>query len=108
SFAATVGGKTFTQRTAAAREVAERMNKAMKGQTELSNLPVGQMLGYDLVADFLPMQLKDGTTVHEPSLTLMDGDRTVASHSGNVQAGELSGTNLRGLLQSLANDIHRN
>jgi len=108
SFAATVGGKTFTQRTAAAREVAERMNKAMKGQTELSNLPVGQMLGYDLVADFLPMQLKDGTTVHEPSLTLMDGDRTIASHSGNVQAGELSGTNLRGLLQSLANDIHRN
>lgn len=108
SFAATVGGKTFTQRTAAAREVAERMNKAMKGQTELSNLPVGQMLGYDLVADYLPMQLKDGNTVHEPSLTLMDGERTVASHSGNVQSGDLSATNLRGLLQSLANDIHRN
>ncbi|WP_146033753.1 PLxRFG domain-containing protein [Alicycliphilus denitrificans] len=107
-FAATVGGKVFTQRTAAAREAAERMNQAMKGQDELQNFALGEMLGYQLVGDLVPMPMKDGATVYEPSLTLMDGDRTVASHSGNVQTGDLTATNLRGLLQSLVNDIYRN
>jgi len=110
-FEAQVNGKTLTQRTAAAREVAGLVNAAKAGMTgdATQEVELGMVLGYRMVAD-LERKVRNGDGLMNVSITALGDDgRTLASESANEQPAQVaySATHLRGPIERLFERIQR-
>lgn len=92
AFEATLDGEAFYQRTAVARRLVSMLN-AMKTEDEGTVVQLGELYGYRLEAD-LTLTSHLGTAYKFVTLTLMDGEQTVANASApEIDAAENYQTN---------------
>lgn len=78
-FELTVGEKVYTQRTAAARAIRERMVSSLAGLSEGEEkaIPLGKAFGYDLIGDL--SRSRHGISM---DFALVDGSKTILSVRG--------------------------
>lgn len=105
-FAVTIDGRQFTQRTAAGREAAERLNNEVPklGASQQREVPLGKMFGWDVVADLS----RTGDNV-QIDVSVIDGERTVASVGVGMQSvrHSFSTAKLRDALGELWSSVQR-
>lgn len=106
TFEATVSGKRVLQRTAAAREIAALANEQHHDKDGAKMVPLGSLYGYELVADIDFATVK-GDRVKNLRLSLMDGEKTIASDDANEVPSQIqyTATNIRAPLERLVDRV---
>lgn len=106
TFEATVNGKRVLQRTAAAREIAALANEQHHDKDGAKVVPLGSLYGYELVADIDFATVK-GDRVKNLRLSLMDGEKTIASDDANEVPSQVqyTATNIRAPLERLVDRV---
>ena len=106
TFEAAIDGKRTYQRTVAARDMAKSLNARTYEQDGNVVLPLGTLYGYELVAD-VDVATDKGERVKNLRLSLMNGERTVASADANEQPAQVvfTTTNIRAPLEKLVDAV---
>lgn len=106
TFETTVNGKRVLQRTAAAREIAALANEQHHDKDGAKMVPLGSLYGYELVADIDFATVK-GDRVKNLRLSLMDGEKTIASDDANEVPSQIqyTATNIRAPLERLVDRV---
>lgn len=106
TFEATVNGNRVFQRTGAAREIAALANQRHHDKDGSTVIPLGALYGYELVADIEFVTVK-GDRLKNLRLSLMDGEKTVASDDANEILSQIqyTATNIRAPLERLVDRV---
>jgi len=111
-FEAEIGGRMVIQRTAAARELAARLNTLTKGivQKDSRTETVGSMMGFDLVLDSSAYSGYEGDTLVDSALSLVskEGETVTSLPLSTVMVNQSYVTsNLTNATTQLFNSVER-